>query len=380
MTTQDDKDKNAVVFNRRDFLATTTAAGMTMGLSSYASAQVDSPAEARARVVVLDDYQDVVRHLSSFSLLDQHDVTIYNDSVTDLDTLVERLRDAEAVVLIRERTRITDELLARLPRLRLISQTSSGVAHVDVEACTRRGVLISVGTSGSLAPAELTWALIMASSRHVDTYSAELKRGNWQSAAGLGLGRVVRGRTLGIWGYGRIGTIVAGYGRAFGMNVMIWGSESSRSRAIADGLLAAQSQEEFFSQADVLSIHLRLVEATQGIVTEADLTRMKQDALFVNTSRAGIVEPNALESSMRAGRPGFAAIDVFDDEPICDASHPLVSMDNVLATPHIGYVERENYEDYLGTAFANILAFVAGEPKNMKNPEALTETNRPGTF
>lgn len=377
MTTRKDKDKNDVVLNRRDFLSTTAVAGIAMGLSKHASAQVETPAEtqllgneartngeARIKVVVLDDYQDVVRRLASFSLLDQHDVTVYNDSVTDLDTLVERLRDAEAIVLIRERTWITDELLAQLPRLRLISQTSSGVRHVDVEACTRRGVLITVGTSGSLAPAELTWALIMASSRHLDTYSAELKRGTWQSAAGLGLGRVVRGRTLGIWGYGRIGKIVAGFGTAFGMNVMIWGSENSRGRAIDDGLLAAQSQEEFFSQADVVSIHLRLVEATQGIVTEADLTRMKHDALFVNTSRAGLVEPNALARSLRAGRPGFAAIDVFDDEPISDALHPLLSIDNVLATPHIGYVEQDNYESYFGTAFDNILAFLAEEPSN----------------
>ena len=382
MTTR--KDKNNVVLNRRDFLSTTTAAGIAIGLSDYARAQAETTAEtkhlgnevhtngeARMKVVVLDDYQDVVRRLSGFSLLDQQDVTVYTDSVTDLDTLVERLRDAEAIVLIRERTWITDELLAQLPRLRLISQTSSGVRHVDVEACTRRGVLITIGTSGSLAPAELTWALIMASSRHLHTYSAELKRGKWQSAAGLGLGRVVRGRTLGIWGYGRIGKIVAGFGRAFGMNVMIWGSEGSRGRAIADNLLAAQSKEEFFSQADVISIHLQLVEATLGIVTEADLMRMKHDALFVNTSRAGLIEPNALAKSLRAGRPGFAAIDVFDDEPVSDALHPLVSMDNVLATPHIGYVEHDNYEHYFGTAFDNILAFLSGEPDNMLNPEAL---------
>ena len=384
MTTRKDKDKNAVVLNRRDFLSTTTAAGIAIGFSDYAGAQVETAVETqrlgnevrtngeeRMKVVVLDDYQDVVRRLSSFSLLGQQDVTVYNDSVTDLDTLVERLRDAEAIVLIRERTWITDELLAQLPRLRLISQTSSGVRHVDVEACTCRGVLITIGTSGSLAPAELTWALIMASSRHLHAYSAELKRGSWQSATGLGLGRVVGGRTLGIWGYGRIGKIVAGFGRAFGMNVIIWGSDSSRSRAIADGLFAAQSQEEFFSQADVISIHLRLVEATLGIVTEADLTRMKHDALFVNTSRAGLVEPNALARSLRAGRPGLAAIDVFDDEPVSDALHPLLSMDNVLATPHIGYVEQDNYELYFGTAFDNILAFLSGEPDNMLNPEAI---------
>jgi D-3-phosphoglycerate dehydrogenase len=384
MTTRKDKDKNGIVRNRRDFLATTTAAGFALGFSEYSSAQVEATTEtqrlgddartngeARMKVVVLDDYQDTVRRLSSFSLLDQQDVTIYNDSVTDLDTLVDRLQDAEAIVLIRERTWITDELLARLPRLRLISQTSSGVRHIDVEACTRRGVLITNGTSGSLAPAELTWALIMSSSRHLHAYSAELKRGRWQSAAGLGLGRVVRGRTLGIWGYGRIGTIVAGFGRAFGMNVMIWGSERSRGRAIADGMLAAQSQEEFFTQADVISIHLRLVEATEGIVTEADLMRMKHDALFVNTSRAGLVAPNALERSLRAGSPGFAAIDVFDDEPITDASHPLLSANNVLATPHIGYVEQDNYEFYFGTAFDNILAFLSGEPANIVNPEVL---------
>lgn len=384
MTTRKDKDKNNHVLNRRDFLATTTAAGIALGFSDYTNAQVEPAAEtqrlgneagangeARMKVVVLDDYQDAVRRLASFSLLDQQDVTVYNDTVTDLDTLVERLKDAEAIVLIRERTWITDELLARLPRLRLISQTSSGVRHIDVEACTRRGVLVTVGTSGSLAPAELTWALIMSSSRHLHAYSAELKRGSWQSASGLGLGRVVRGRTLGIWGYGRIGTLVAGFGRAFGMNVMIWGSESSRGRAIADGLLAAQSQEDFFSQADVISIHLRLVEATLGIVTEADLMRMKEDALFVNTSRAELVAPNALVRSLRAGRPGFAAIDVFDDEPVTDASGPLLSADNVLATPHIGYVEKDNYEFYFGTAFENILAFLSGEPDNIINPEAL---------
>lgn len=384
MTTRKDKDKNDHVLNRRDFLATTTAAGIALGFSDYTNAQVEPAAEtqrlgneagangeARMKVVVLDDYQDAVRRLASFSLLDQQDVTVYNDTVTDLDTLVERLKDADAIVLIRERTWITDELLARLPRLRLISQTSSGVRHIDVEACTRRGVLVTVGTSGSLAPAELTWGLIMSSSRHLHAYSAELKRGSWQSASGLGLGRVVRGRTLGIWGYGRIGTLVAGFGRAFGMNVMIWGSESSRGRAIADGLLAAQSQEDFFAEADVISIHLRLVEATLGIVTEADLMRMKEDALFVNTSRAELVAPNALVRSLRAGRPGFAAIDVFDDEPVTDASDPLLSADNVLATPHIGYVEKDNYEFYFGTAFENILAFLSGEPDNIINPEAL---------
>lgn len=379
------KGKSDTVLNRRDFLATTSVAGVAMSLAGQARAQADSPTQAQhrgneprgdegaaARIVILDDYQDVVRNLAGFSLLDGHDVTIYNDSVADLDTLVARLRAAEVVVLIRERTRITDELLAQLPRLRLISQTGSGARHVDVEACTRRGVLVTVGESSAQAAAELTWALIMASSRHLHAYASELQRGRWQSASGLGLGRVVRGRTLGIWGYGRIGRIVAGFGSAFGMDVMIWGSENSRSNAVADGLLAAESQAQFFSESDVVSMHLRLVDATRGIVKESDLMRMKRDALFVNTSRAELVEPGALERSLRGGRPGFAAIDVFDDEPIRDTSHPLLTMSNVLATPHIGFVEQESYELYFGSAFENVLAFLAGEPKSMVNPEMLS--------
>jgi D-3-phosphoglycerate dehydrogenase len=389
MTTKD-QGKSEAGLSRRDFLsASVLAGGATLGLADRAGAQqlmAQTPAPSRGRgpqaatgtrmkIVILDDYQDAVRRLPSFSRLDGHDVTVYNDSATDLDTLVGRLREADAIVLTRERTRITDDLLARLPRLRIISQTGTGVRHVDVAACTRRGVVVAAGTeSGSQAPAELTWALILASSRHVPEYSAELKRGRWQSAGTLGLGRALYGRTLGIWGYGQIGEIVAEYGRTFGMKVMIWGSESSRAQAVERKLLAAASQEEFFSQADVVSIHLRLVDATRGIVKAADLARMKPDALFVNTSRAELVEPNALATSLRAGRPGFAAVDVFDEEPVTDPSHPLLTMNNVLATPHIGFVELDNYELYFGTAFDNVLAFLSKEPKNLINPEALPRT------
>ena len=323
------------------------------------------------RIVILDDYQDVVRSLDAYSVLDGHEVTIYNDTVTALDELVARLEPAEAVVLIRERTAVTDELLARLPRLKLISQTGGGVAHIDVDACSRRGVLVAVGTGSQQAPAELTWAMIMASSRHLPAYAAELRSGRWQRAAGLGLGRVLQGRRLGVWSYGRIGRIVAGYGRAFGMNVVIWGSESSRDAALGDGFLAADSKEQFFAECDVVTIHLRLMEATRGIITESDLARMKTDALFVNTSRAELVEPGALERSLGGGRPGFAAIDVFDDEPVTDVGHPLLTRTNVLATPHIGFVEKESYELYFGTAFGNIVAFEAEAPRNVVNPEIL---------
>jgi D-3-phosphoglycerate dehydrogenase len=323
------------------------------------------------RIVILDDYQDVVRTLDAYSMLAGHDVTIYNDTVTALDALAARLEAAEAAVLIRERTPITDQLLARLPRLKLISQTGSGVAHVDVDACSRHGVVVSVGTSAQQAPAELTWAMIMASSRHLPAYGSELKNGRWQSAAGLGLGRVLQGRRLGIWSYGRIGRIVAGYGRAFGMDVRIWGSEASRMAALRDGFAAAESKEQLFAECDVVSIHLRLVDATRGIITESDLARMKPDALFVNTSRAELLDPGALERSLSGGNPGFAAIDVFENEPVTDPGHPLVTRTNVLATPHIGFVEKDNYELYFGTAFENLIAFDAQMPRNVVNPEIL---------
>jgi D-3-phosphoglycerate dehydrogenase / 2-oxoglutarate reductase len=300
------------------------------------------------RIVIPDDYQDSVRHLTCFSKLAGHDVTIFNDTVKDVDALAERFRDADALVLIRERTAITGELLERLPRLRLISQTGKGTAHIDMEACERRGVKVVVGTGSPYAPAELTWALILAAMRRIPQEAASLRAGGWQD----GLGTTVRGRTLGIFGYGKIGTLVAGFGRAFGMNVIVAGREGSRSRAIADGLTVAA---DIFEQADVLSLHLRLTDETRGIVTRADLARMKPDALLVNTSRAELVETGALEAALREGRPGFAAVDVYEEEPVVNASHPLLAFPNTLCTPHLGYVERDSYELYFGQAFANLL-------------------------
>jgi D-3-phosphoglycerate dehydrogenase / 2-oxoglutarate reductase len=289
------------------------------------------------RVVIPDDYQDAVRGLACFAKLAAHDVTIYNDTVTDVDTLAERFRDADALVLIRERTSIDDALLSRLPKLQLIAQTGRGTAHIDVDACKRRGVHVATGTGSPYTPAELTWALVLASMRRIPQEAAALRAGRWQE----GLGRTLRGRTLGVWGYGKIGSLVAGFGRAFGMNVLV-------SRANEDGYTYA-TREELFERSDVLSLHLRLTDETRGIVTAADLARMKSDALLVNTARAELIAPGALVAALRAGRPDFAAVDVYDQEPTL--TDPLLALDNVLATPHLGYVERDSYELYFGQAF-----------------------------
>ena len=317
------------------------------------------------RIVIPDDYQDAVRHLESFHKLSGHQVTIYNDTVKDIDQLVERFQDADALVLIRERTRITEPLLARLPKLKLISQTGRGIAHIDLAACTRHGVAVAAGPGSSRATAELTWGLILAAMRHIPQEVARLKSGRWQSTLGTGL----YGRTLGIFGYGHIGSLVAGYGRAFGMNVLVWGREGSLERARVDGFATAQSQRELFKVADVLSLHIRLLEQTRGIVTAADLAEMKPSALLVNTSRAGLIEAGVLERALRAGHPGYAAVDVYEEEPVVD--HPLLHMDNVVCTPHLGYVEKGSYEEYFGGAFDLLLAFAAGKPDQLLNPEVI---------
>lgn len=312
-------------------------------------------------IVIPDDYQDAVRRLDCFAKLRAHEVTVFHDTVKDRSTLEQRFRDADALVLIRERTAIDDELLSQLPRLKLISQTGKGTSHIDVEACTRRGVSVAVGTGSPYAPAELTWALVLAAMRRVPQEVSHLRGGGWQHR----LGTTVRGRTLGIFGYGKIGSLVAGYGRAFGMNVLVWGREGSQSRARRDDYDIAESQRALFAESDVLSLHVRLDDATRGIVTAADLARMKPDALIVNTSRAELIERGALEAALHAGRPGFAAVDVYEEEPILGAQHPLLAMDNVVCTPHLGYVEKDSYELYFGQAFDNVLAFAEGKATNL---------------
>lgn len=326
------------------------------------------------KIAILDDYQDGVRHLDCFRLLDGHDVKIFNNSARGLGQLAVRLAAFEALVLIRERTVLSAALLNKLPHLKLISQTGKVSGHIDVAAATARGIAIVEGVGDPTAPAELTWALIMAAMRKIVPYATHLREGLWQTASIMPelntLGSVLKGRTLAIWGYGRIGKLVAGYGRAFGMDVVIWGGDASRQAAEQDGYRAAASKEAFFAQADVLSLHLRLNDATRGIVTAADLTRMKPSALFVNTSRAELVAPGALEMALRIGQPGFAALDVFETEPL-PADSPLLRYANVLATPHLGYVEKDSYELYFRAAFQNIVDFARGEPKNVLNPAAL---------
>jgi D-3-phosphoglycerate dehydrogenase len=326
------------------------------------------------KIAILDDYQDCVRQLDAFRMLEGHEVKVFNNSARGVGQLAIRLAPFDALVLIRERTAITKALLAKLPNLKLISQTGKVSGHVDVAAATERGVAIVEGVGDPTAPAELTWALIMAASRRLPQYIANLKLGVWQASSLTpqhnAIGTALKGRTLAIWGYGKIGRKVAGYGKAFGMRVVIWGREASREAAQADGFEAAPSREAFFAEADVLTLHLRLNDATRGIVKTSDLALMKPGALFVNTSRAELVEANALEGALRAGRPGMAALDVFEAEPLPSDS-PLLRMENVIATPHLGYVEKDGYELYFSAAFRNILDYAAGTPKNVLNLEAL---------
>lgn len=321
------------------------------------------------KVAILDDYQDVVRTLDCFQKLQGHEVTVWNDHTKDVNVLAERLKDTEALVMIRERTPIRAALIERLPKLKVVSHHSV-YPHVDVEALTRHGILLCSNLhpgQPSYATAELTWGLIIAAMRKIPQEVAALKAGRWQSTVGYGL----RGKTLGIYGYGRIGAVIAGYGRAFGMKVLVWAREASLARARADGYAAARSKDVFFEDSDVISLHLRLIDATRGIVSAADLARMKPTALIVNTSRAGLIEASALEKALRLGRPGMAAVDVFEDEPVLNANHPLLKLDNALCTPHIGYVERAGYERIFSSIFDQILAFASGQPVNMINPEAL---------
>jgi D-3-phosphoglycerate dehydrogenase len=326
------------------------------------------------KIAILDDYQNAVPALDCYKILDGHEVKVFNNSARGLGQLSIRLAPYEVLVLIRERTSLSAALLNKLPNLKLISQTGKVSGHVDVAAASARGIAIAEGTGSPVAPAELTWALIMAASRKIVPYATGLKEGAWQTASVNpqlnGLGRVLRGRTLAIWGYGKIGKLLAGYGKAFGMRVLVWGSDASRAAAAADGCDMAASREAFFAEADVLSVHLRLADATRGIVTAADLARMKPDALFVNTSRAELVEPGALEAALHAGRPGMAALDVFTEEPL-GVDAPLLRIPTVLATPHLGYVEQDSYEMYFKAAFENIANFAAGKPTNILNPEAL---------
>jgi D-3-phosphoglycerate dehydrogenase len=329
-------------------------------------------------IVILDDYQDAVRKLACAVRLEPYQAKVYTNTVKGLGQLSLRLKDADVIVLIRERTHVPRQLIEKLPKLKLIVQTGRAGPHIDVAACTERGIAVAEGAGSPVAPAELTWALIMTAMRRLPQYIANLKHAAWQQSGlkagsmppNFGLGVVLKGRTLGVWGYGKIGQLVASYGKSFGMNVFIWGRAASRERAVLDGFDIASSREDFFAQCDVLSLHLRLVDETRGIVKLDDLARMKPTALLVNTSRAELIEPDALIGALNRGRPGMAAVDVFETEPILQG-HALLRLENCICSPHIGYVEQDSYETYFGAAFDNVINFIKGTPTNIVNPGAL---------
>lgn len=329
-------------------------------------------------IVILDDYQDVVRKLDCAAKLEAYSAKVFTNTVKGIGQLSVRLKDADVIVLNRERTGLNRALIEKLPRLKMVAQTGRVGNHIDLSACTERGVAVAEGVGSPTAPAELTWALIMAAARRLPHYISSLKHGAWQQSGlkssamptNFGLGTVLKGKTLGIWGYGKIGQLVAGYGKAFGMQVLVWGSDESRVKAVSDGYTAASSRVAFFQTADVLSLHLRLNETTSGIVTSDDLGLMKPTALIINTSWAELIEANALIGALNRGRPGMAAVDVFESEPILQGS-ALLRLENCICTPHIGYVEKDSYELYYGVAFDNVVNFIKGTPTNIVNPGAL---------
>jgi D-3-phosphoglycerate dehydrogenase / 2-oxoglutarate reductase len=328
-------------------------------------------------IIILDDYQDAVRKLRCAVCLEPYNAKVYTNTVKGTGQLAVRLKDAEVLVTIRERTHFPAALLEKLPKLRLIAQTGAAGSHIDIEACTRLGIAVTQGGTSPVATAELTWALIMAAMRRLPQYIGNLKHGAWQQAglragsmpANFGLGVRLSGKLLGVWGYGRVGRIVARFGQAFGMRVVVWGSEGSRLAAQADGFEAGPDRESFFTECDVLCVHLRLSNATQGLIGQSDFARMKPTALFVNTSRAEIIDDNALVSALNRGRPGMAAIDVFESEPILQG-HPLLRLENAVCTPHIGYVELESYEQLFGEAFTQVVNYIQGRPIDALNPSA----------
>jgi D-3-phosphoglycerate dehydrogenase len=327
------------------------------------------------KISILDDYHDTLRTLDCFKKLSGHEIRIFNDHVQDVDALAVRLGDTEVLMLIRERTEIRSPLLHRLQKLRLISQRSV-YPHIDIETCTQLGVVVSSSQhpgTPSYAAAELTWGLVLAAMRQIPQQMSALKTGKWQ----IGVGNSLHGKVLGIYGYGRIGSVVAGYGKAFGMNVLVWAREGSLDRARSEGYAVAPTKEAFFSECDVISLHMRLVEGTRGIVTANDLARMKPTALLVNTSRAQLIEPGALIAALKAGRPAMAAVDVYEEEPVLDTGYPLFAMDSVVCTPHIGYVTRDEYEVQFSEIFDQIVAYAAGKPINVVNPNVLESANRP---
>ena len=317
------------------------------------------------KIVIPDDYQNAVEWLACYSLIEDHDVTCYREPAASFEELVERLHPAEVIVAIRERVEFTRDLIARLPNLKLIALVGRNATTIDYQACTDHGVMVSTGKSNSpTAPAELTVALILASRRNVVIEAERMRRGEWPCT----LSHRLRGSTLGIFGLGNIGSLVAQAGAGLGMNVLAWGQDGSRARAEKAGYGFAANQTDLFERSDVLSLHVRLRPETRGIVTLSDLMVMKPTALIVNTSRAELVQPGALLTALQAGRPGYAAVDVYEEEPITGGNHPFLGMPNVICMPHLGWAEWDNFELYFNEAFEQIVAYNKREPLRLANP------------
>jgi D-3-phosphoglycerate dehydrogenase len=324
------------------------------------------------KIAVIHDYADVFRGTRAYSRLQDHEVIIHTDAYTDPARVTEQVAGCDALLLTQQRVPLTRQTIERLPGLRFISQTGRNTNHLDVAACTQHGIVVSAGGGGGggnpySTTAELTWGLILASLRHLPYEVERLKQGHWHSTVGSRL----FGRTLGVYAFGHIGAAVARVGRAFGMHVVCWGREGSTARARAEGFEIAASRAAFFENADVLSLHLPGNRDTRGIITVDDLARMKPTALLVNTSRAPIIAEGALVDALRKGRPGFAAVDVYEEEPVVGVTHPLLQMPNALCTPHLGYAERDGYEALYTLAVDQLLAFAEGKPINVANPEAV---------
>ncbi|MBK6700788.1 MAG: D-2-hydroxyacid dehydrogenase family protein [Saprospiraceae bacterium] len=318
-------------------------------------------------ITILDDYQNVISKLKCFSLLNNQDVQIINTTEKDLNRLAQQIKNTDILVLTRERTAVDGTLLSLLPRLKLISQTGKISNHLNLEDCTKYKVAVAEGIGSPIAPAELTWALLMNTVRQIPQAIEGMKNGNWQ----INIGSTIQGKTLGIWGYGKIGQKIAQYGKVFGAKVLIWGSEASRAMAVADGFERAESKEMFFKTADIITLHLRLNETTFGIVKESNLLSMKENSTLINTARAELIEKGKLLKCLNMGRPTFAGLDVFEDEPIYDKNFEFLNMSNVVCTPHLGYVEQNGYELYFGKAFENVMNYINGKPTNIANPEVL---------
>lgn len=319
------------------------------------------------KITILDDYQNAIENLKCFELLKGQNVQILHNTEKDLDKLASLISESEILVLARERTEINEELLSKLPNLKLISQTGKISKHLDIIACSKHKVAVAEGIGSPIAPAELAWALLMNTVRQIPQSIEGMKKGNWQ----INIGSTIYGKTIGIWGYGKIGQRIAQYAKVFGAKVLIWGSENSRKKSIEDGFEQAETKAYFFKNSDIITLHLRLKDVTNGCVKESDLQNMKENAVLINTARAELIEKDALLNVLKSGKNIFVGVDVYENEPIYDTNYEMLKMNNVVCTPHLGYVEKNGYEIYFGKAFENVLNYINGNPTNIANPETL---------